>query len=125
MSFISSDILAKVCNCDKTPTIPAVTFELFIFAGTAIALKILSKFQTNILKRFALVAIGVFIFEFFTSPMWVNSHLGPWAYVYQDVSWVLTMGWTTLILSIIVLLDKFLPQLSELKRFGLYLVFLT
>lgn len=125
MSFIQSDILAKVCNCDKTPTIPIVVFEVFILLGTVVALKILSKYQPNILKKFFLVAIGVFIFEFFTSPMWINSHLGPWAYVYQDVSWVLTVGWTTLILSTIVLVDKFLPLLSELKRFGLYLIFLT
>lgn len=125
MSFIQSDVLARVCNCDKTPTLPAVTFEIFILAGSAIALKILSKFQNNILKRFALVAIGVFIFEFFTSPMWVNSHLGPWAYVYQDVSWVLTVGWTTLILSVVVLVDQFFKKLNEWQKYGLYLLFLT
>ncbi|MBI1880259.1 MAG: hypothetical protein HYR94_18905, partial [Chloroflexi bacterium] len=66
-----------------------------------------------------------FIFELFTAPMWHNYHLGQWAYIYQDVSWILTIGWSTLILSTIILVDHFLTRLREWQRFALYLVSLT
>lgn len=120
-----SQVLTTVCHCDKTPTIPVIFFEIFVFAATLLALDILKQFQNSILKRYFIVAIGIFIFEFFTAPMWHNDHLGEWAYVYQDVSWVLTMGWSTLILSVIVLVDYFFKKRHELEKFLLYLVFLT
>jgi hypothetical protein len=64
---------------------------------------------------------GVFLFELFTSPMWHNEHLGRFAYVYCDVSWILTLGWTTLILGVVVSVDRWLSHWSEPKRFATYL----
>lgn len=117
--------LIPSCSFDKTATGPIIAFELFIIIGTIVALWLLARFKDKLWQRYLIMAGGVFIFEFFTSPMWNNHHLGPWAYVYQDVSWVLTVGWTTLILATVILVDTFLANLRAWQRFGLYLLCLT
>ena len=113
------------CNFDKTPTLPTVGFELFILIATALCIGIWAKSQAQVWLRFLLISIGVLIFELFTSPMWNNYRLGVWAYVYQDVSWILTLGWSVLILSVLTLVDRLLPTWKEWKRFPLYLLVLT
>ncbi|OGY20951.1 MAG: hypothetical protein A2126_02810 [Candidatus Woykebacteria bacterium GWB1_45_5] len=113
------------CTFDKTPTLPIISFELFVIIGTIVALFILSKISKQVLLRYFIVTIGVLIFEVFTAPMWNNFKLGWWAYVYKDVTWVLTIGWSTLILSTVTLIDKFFAKLKEWQKFGLYLILLT
>src|SRR3989337_3475234 len=83
------------CNFDKTPTLPIISFELFVIIGTIIALFVLSKISKKVLLRYFIITIGVLIFEIFTAPMWNNFKLGWWAYVYKDVTWILTIGWST------------------------------
>lgn len=61
----------------------------------------------------------------FTAPMRHNRRMGEWAYLYQDVSWILTLGWTALILSVVVITDKLLSNWKEWKRFWVYLAVLT
>ena len=75
--------------------------------------------------RFLIIFTGVIIFELFTAPMWDNIKLGWWAYIYQDVSWILTLGWTTMILTVVLLIDHYFARLSVTKRFLSYLVALT
>jgi hypothetical protein len=116
---------SSICNFDKNPTLPIILFELFIIVGTVITLFILSKIKKQILLRYLIVAIGVFIFETFTAPMWNNLKMGRWAYLYIDVSWILTIGWSTLVLAVIVVIDKLFQGLREWKRFALYLVLLA
>jgi hypothetical protein len=70
------------------------------------------------------MGLAVFIFELFTGPMWINERLGAWAYVFHDISWILTIGWTALILSVVVLVDHLLANWSEKTRFVVYLIFL-
>ena len=113
------------CDFDKAATLPIIVFEVLVLVGSAAMLFALTRFSTQIVKRYMVIVIGVLIFEIFTSPMWLNHKLGPWAYVYQDVSWILTVGWSAFILSVVVTVDHFLGQLSAGKRFALYLVVLT
>jgi hypothetical protein len=117
--------LLRSCNFDKTATGGIIGFELFIIIGWIFSLFLLARFKDKIWQRYGIMAAGVFIFEFFTSPMWNNHKLGPWAYVYQDVSWILTLGWSALILSTVILVDHFLAGWREWQRFGLYLALLT
>ena len=114
---------SMACNFDKVAGTSIVYFEIFIFVMAILSLFFLSKLTNRILLRFIVIAIGIFIFEFFTAPMWHNFRLGEWAYVYRDVSWVLTIGWTTFILVPVVLIDKYLPDAKEWKKFILYLLF--
>lgn len=117
--------LLNSCAFDKTATGPIIGFEIFILLGTLAALLILRRFTDKIWQRYAIIAGGVLIFELFTAPMWNNHNMGPWAYIYQDVSWILTLGWSTLVLGTVVLVDYFLGQLRVGQRFVLYLVILT
>jgi hypothetical protein len=117
--------LIATCSFDKTASAGIIAFEIVIILGWVASLFILPRFKDKLWQRYAVMILGVFIFEFFTSPMWNNHHMGPWAYVYQDVSWILTLGWSTLILSTVILVDHFFAQWREWQRFGLYLASLT
>jgi len=110
---------------DKTPTIPIIIFEVLIISFALILLIALSKIKSRIFLRFLIVTYGIFIFEFFTSPMWNNYKMGTWAYIYQDVSWILTIGWASLVLCVVILVDKFFSSWNGGKRFCIYLAILT
>lgn len=115
----------NACNFDKSPTIPILIFEGGIGLGAIVTYLLLAKIKDKTWQRFLIMAAGVLIFELFTAPMWQNLRLGSWAYVYEDVSWILTLGWTCLILSVVLVVDRLLPQWREYQRFALYLGILT
>ncbi len=110
---------------DKTPNGGILVFEVIVILATAVAITMLSRFKDRILKRFWILTIGILIFEVFTAPLWNNFKLGFWAYFYRDVSWILTLGWSTAILSTVILIDAFLPGLKEWQRFLCYIGGLT
>lgn len=113
---------SSMCIFDKTPTMPIIIFEIFIIAITVLLLSIFYKYDKKILIKFGIMMIGVFIFEFFTHPMWFNYKLGAWAYVYRDVSWILTIGWSMMFVFAVFMVDKFFPKIEAWKRFLLYIV---
>jgi hypothetical protein len=113
--------LLATCNFDKTPTLPIILFELFIGLGFVASMFFLPKIKDKIWQRFGIMAVGVLLFEMFTAPMWHNHRMGEWAYLYHDVSWILTIGWTSLILTTVLVVDKLLPQIREPQRFMIYL----
>lgn len=123
--FLTASSLLGFCNFDKTPTPAIIVFEGFILAATVLCWFVLSKVIQQFWLRFLLMSVGVLIFELFTSPMWHNYRMGIWAYVYQDVSWILTLGWTSLILSVVVFTDRWFASWKEWKRFPIYLGILT
>jgi hypothetical protein len=130
MNFFSElmknrELIALQHQFDKAASLPIVLFEVLIIIGTTALLWILSRHEKKVLLRYFIIVLGIFIFEFFTSPMWNNYKLGAWAYVYQDVSWILTAGWATLVLWVTVFVDNAFPKWHESKRFGLYLAILT
>jgi hypothetical protein len=105
----------------RTPTPSTITFEvvvlLLVLAACAWMWRVVPRFGL----RFLATAAGVLIFEVFTAPMWRNEKLGAWGYVYHDVSWILTLGWTTLILGASTLVDHLAPRRREGVRFVLTL----
>ncbi|MDJ0705038.1 MAG: hypothetical protein QNJ46_17285 [Leptolyngbyaceae cyanobacterium MO_188.B28] len=127
MSLIIGGSTWLIANCafDKTPTVPILLFEGLIAVGVIACFWVLPKIKDKIFQRFFIVAIAVLIFELFTAPMWHNHRMGVWAYIYRDVSWILTLGWTALILSVVVITDKLLAEWKEWKRFFVYLGVLT
>lgn len=125
MAVTASIGLLATCAFDKTPTPSILLFEGFVLAVVGLGLWFLSRIQTQIFSRFLIMAVGVLIFELFTAPMWHNERMGVWAYIYQDVSWILTVGWSILFLGVVEIVDKLLPGWREWRRFALYLVVLT
>jgi hypothetical protein len=123
-AFSTAHLFLAHCDFDKTANAATLGFQIFVLGGLVGCFSILPRMKDRILVRFGLVAIGVLIFELFTAPMWHNYKLGPWAYVYQDVSWILTLGCTVLILSVVTIVDQLLSQWREWKRFIVYLVVL-
>ncbi len=122
----SEDIAAKLRRIqesfDKTPTGRSTGFEALVIVAAVLVLLWLRRYVDKLWQRFFIMASGVLIFELFTAPMWNNQHLGAWGYIYRDVSWILTLGWTTMILAVVVLVDRFLPRWHALARFAVYLV---
>lgn len=117
--------LLATCSFDKTPTAAIIGFEVAVLVASALGLVVLSRMQTKLWARFGVMAVGVLVFELFTAPMWNNHRMGGWAYLYQDVSWILTIGWSALFLGVVTVVDRLLPAWREWRRFVLYLVILT
>ncbi|MFN9246114.1 MAG: hypothetical protein ACK6DS_03470 [Planctomycetota bacterium] len=109
---------------ERQATLPIVLFEIFVLVGAAFGCWILSKLFDKLWLRLLITGAAVFIFELFTGPMWVNERMGPWAYLYLDLSWILTLGWSVLILGVVTLVDTFLPRRSQTQRFFTYLAIL-
>lgn len=116
---------ATLCYFDKTPTLSIVLFELLILICTGILLFLLSKLTKHVLQKYFIIMIGVFLFELFTAPMWNNFKLGSWAYIYVDISWILTFGWTSLIMYITFLVDTYFRKSKLSIKFLLYILILT
>jgi hypothetical protein len=110
---------------DKSPTPAILAFEVCVVVAFVVAAVGLPKLARRMPQRFLVMACGVLIFELFTGPMWRNLKMGTWAYLFQGVSWILTLGWSTLILGTVLLVDHFLPRWRELPRFVLSLAILT
>lgn len=115
----------SACFFDKIPTGSVIIFEFFIILATLLALHFLSKIDKNVLMKYVIVVGGVFIFEFFTAPMWHNYHLGNWAYVYRSVSWILTIGWATLIIVPSIMIDVHMKDRKVWERSVAYMVSIT
>ena len=76
----------------------------------------------NPTRKFIILFLGVLFFEMISEPMWLNSGFSSWAYVYRDITWVLTLAWVGIFMTSIVAVDYYFRRLSETKRFFLYLL---
>ena len=112
------------CSFDKTPTTGTILYQVFILVFTVALLFILSKYKKNIFKHYVVILIGALIFEFFTAPMWLNLHLGRWAYIYHGVGWILTVGLASTTLTSVFLIDTLLPKIREAYKYILSILLL-
>lgn len=106
---------------ERALTTGTLIFDVFVLVAAIVVFLILSRFTDKLWRKVIAMGVGVMFFELFTGPMWLNQHLGRWTYIYCDVSWILTLGWTTMILGVVLLVDRWRPQWSEPKRFATYL----
>jgi hypothetical protein len=100
-------------------------FELGVILLTILILVILKKSNEKIYKRFGLAVLAIFLFEYFTHPLWINSNLQPWAYLYLDVSWIITLCWADLILVSMAIGEYMMPKAKEWKQFLSTLALIT
>ena len=102
-----------------------VYFELLVIVATLVIFFFLRKSQTNLIRNYIITIIAVLIFEYLTSDLFVNTGLEFWAYLYKDVSWIITLGWANIIIVSIAIIDKVFQKISEGKRFAVQLIFIT
>jgi hypothetical protein len=107
------------------PTPAIAMYEIAIVVVAVLVYRYLNARALRVGRHFALIALGAFILEFFTAPMWKNLNLGWWAYVYSDVSWILTVAWATMILCTVYTVDRLLRSAPSWQRYLVYLVVLT
>ncbi len=113
------------CLFEKAPTPYILFFEALILGCTIFLLTTLSKIQKKTIPQFLIIFVGVSLFELFTAPMWNNNRMGQWAYIYLDISWILSLGWSSLIMYVMFLVDYYFKKRSQLYRFMWYLIVLT
>ena len=113
---------AKNCGFDKSLTTGSIFVIFIIFLFSAAVFYLLKKKKTRPFKRFFLMSAGVLFFEMFTAPLWNNAHLGLLGYIYADVSWILTIGWSSLFLFFLLVFDKQFPKMKMLQRTLLMLI---
>ena len=65
--------------------IVAFTILLWVYMKT--------KGYRNVTRKFLILFFSVLLFEFMSEPMWNNSGFQNWAYIWQDITWVITLGW--------------------------------
>ncbi|MFH2021310.1 MAG: hypothetical protein ABIJ34_07895 [archaeon] len=97
-----------------------IIFEIIVVVLSGGLLLALKKKNKEVVKRFFLLSIGILIFEMFTSPLWHNVGLDPWAYLYMDVSWILTIGWASILLFSMTFVD-YVSKAKEKVKFFYYL----
>ena len=102
-----------------------VLFEISVILMCLAFLLILRKIDQHTIRKFILICVAVYLFEFFTTSMWLNLNLERWAYLYRDTSWVLTIGWATIIIVSMKIIDLYFNKESEFERFLFYLVPIT
>jgi hypothetical protein len=100
-------------------------FEIFVILATILVFFVLKKNDKDIYKRFLITFIAVLLFEYLTSAMWMNKNLEFWAYLYKGVSWVITLGWVSIIVGGIAIINHSFPKLNERKKFFLQLILIS
>ena len=101
-------------------------FEILVILIT-IGILTYMKISRNkdVMKKFWIMFIAVFLFQIMSEPMWVNQELHSWTYLYGNVSWLLALGWISIFFLSFLIVDSGFKKMSEKGKFWLYLVFAT
>lgn len=102
---------------------------IFELAVIIITLSILAYMKSSghkdVMKKFGIMLIAVLLFQIMSEPMWINHNLHSWAYLYGNVSWVLTFGWISIFFISFLIVDSAFKKISEKGKFWLYLIVVT
>jgi len=99
----------------------AIAVELFVIVFALAVYIFMKKFgYRDATRKFFIIFIGVLLFEIISEPLWINSGFDAWAYIYRDITWVLTLGWTAVFLIAIMLTDYSFQKLPEKVKFFMY-----
>jgi hypothetical protein len=74
---------------------------------------------------YSVTFVAVLLFEYFTQALWLNKGLESWAYLYLDVSWVITLGWATIILVARELSSLYMNKNNEKVKIAVDLLIVT
>ena len=99
-------------------------FQIGIILLSLVTLFVTFKKYPALFKRFYLIFIGVFLFEFSTQILWFNRNLYFFTYIGPNINWIITLGWTNIFFFSILIVDKFYKG-KESLRFLSHLIFIT
>jgi hypothetical protein len=106
--------------------ISVLLFEILVVLITIFLLIFMkSKGINNVIRKFGILLLAVLLFQIMAEPMWINSNLHSWAYIYGNVSWVLAFGWVSIFLISFLVVDSIFRKTSEKVKFWLYLLVVT
>jgi hypothetical protein len=117
--------LPNPCFVDKSLSTCGAVADTTILLFVIAVFFVLSRAYPNWKTRAALMFSGVFIFELFTSPMWINPHFGFFAYAHRDVTYVLTLGWTALFLGVLFIFERYCTLHGERMQFAASILLIT
>lgn len=100
-------------------------FEILILLITLALLLFFQSKNKNSWKVFLITAVGVLLFEYYTQALWFNQNLERWAYLYLDVSWIMTLLWTDVILFSIFVVERVKPKVTEVRKFFMSIGIIT
>ena len=100
-------------------------FEIGVILISLTLLLFIYKLDKHSLKTYGLIFVGVLLFEYFTQALWLNKNLEPWAYLYLDVSWIITLGWSTIIITSKKLVEVYFQSWKAHVKFLASLVLVT
>jgi len=83
-----------------------------------------AKGYRNVTRKFLILFFSIILFEFMSEPMWNNSGFQSWAYIWQDITWIITLGWVGIFMFTFLIVDYAFRKTSETRKFWIYLLFL-
>lgn len=92
------------------------SLESVVLIGSFFTAAYLAACRFKQLKFFAVTFASVLVFEVCTGGLWVNKGFSSWSYLYGDLCWILTLGWTLIILIPTLIVERFIKG-PELLRF--------
>ncbi len=107
------------------PTLEILVFEIAVVVAFLLTYWFLNSRIEHAGRHITLIAVGMFLIEFFTGPMWQNHHLGVWAYVYSDVSWILTLAWVVILSLSIYFVEEVVHVKAPVWRWVGFLLVIT
>ena len=102
-----------------------VIFEVLILLFTVLVATFMKiKGYKHVFRKFVILFVSVLLFEIMSEPMWMNLGFQNWAYLWQDITWIITVGWTGIFMFSFLVVDYIFIETSEKKKFWLYLLLL-
>lgn len=98
-------------------TIQSMYFEIWLLIFLIWILIYWIKNYRFFLWRFLALAFGVFCFEWITWALWINSNLWNYAYIHNDISWVMSITWASIVMFFKFIFDKYCAKWNILREF--------
>ncbi len=97
--------------------VPALIFEIIVVFLTIFIIWYGIKNYKFFLWRYVALLFGVFAFEALTGSFWVLNNFWKFAYIHNDLSWIMTLFWTNIIFLAKFIYDKYIKRKTFLNEY--------
>ena len=99
--------------------------QIFILLLSLTTVIYFFKKKKDLFRRFYLIYIGIFLFEFSTQLMWINKGLWSFTYLGPDLNWIITLGWTCIVFYSMLIVNNYFLKQKKSHIFFLTLLLIT